>query len=679
MLHIHRAKDANFLNEYGILSRRLYPWKDVVSPPFGSLLGIIEPGVTSTKHNHHEGETFFIVKGHGLMKVDEESSEVSAGDVIYMPAFTYHTLTNLSETENLEYLAVWWEDMSLVTEAIEREEATKPEPAKRVLVTATPPTPNGNLHLGHLSGPYVGADIFKRYLQLRGVEAHYLSGADDHQSYVPLKARQTDRTPREVIDLFAGNIENTYRAAGIDMDLFVRPDTSKFHIERVTAFFKHLYDNGHIIAKEVPGLYCETCDLTLSEAHVRGLCPHCNSASDGNACEACCRPNDVADMIDAQCKKCGGTPTVKPVTRMYFPLSSQEAKLREYYETAHMSEHLRAVVLNMLADGLPDIAVSHISDWGIPVPVEGFENQTLYVWFEMAPGYLSATEELLDNLGNPHDWKSYWNNDQSTEIVQFFGIDNGYFHAVLFPATWLAFDPSIRLPQTFVTNEFYRLDGLKFSTSRNHAVWGDELLAKYSTDAVRFFLSYSRPETEQTNFTMESFLTTVQGELVDVWNPWLQKVGEKLQNDYSSVVPDAGVWTASHKDFFIRMQKLAAEAAEAYEAKSFSPQRATRVMCELVRAAISFGQAQDCLKGIAAAKDERRTGIALELTAVKILAQIAAPVMPEFSAFLREQLGETGELKWDTVPHPVPGGRKVGSFAPFFEPVVAPEKEEVGV
>ncbi|KEO82585.1 class I tRNA ligase family protein [Tumebacillus flagellatus] len=674
-MYILRAQDSTVTQEYGIQCRRLYPWKDVVQPPFGSLLGVVEPGETSSPHNHHEGETFFIVRGSGLMKVDDETAEVSAGDLIYMPAFTKHSLKNTSATEQLVFLTVWWEDMKLVAEALQHEELKQANRPTSVLVTATPPTPNGDLHLGHLSGPYVGADMYKRYLIMRGVKAFYLSGADDHQSYVPLKASQTGRTARETVDLFAGRIENTYRNADIDMDLFVRPDRSKFHIERVSAFFRSLYEAGHLIEKEVPSLYCESCDTHLSEAHVRGLCPHCNSASDGNACEQCCRPNDCVDLVDPVCKGCGGTPTERPLKRLYFPLKTQEANLRRWYETASMGEHLRSVCLNMLADGLPDIAVSHVSDWGIPVPVEGFEDQRIYVWFEMAPGYLSATEELMDRLGLSEDWKTFWS-EGSSEIVQFFGIDNGYYHAVLFPALWMAFDASIRLPQTFVTNEFYRLDELKFSTSRNHAVWGDQLLAEYSTDAVRFFLAYSRPETEQTNFTRQAFTSTVQAELVELWNGWLQSVGEKVRQEFGGIAPDAGAWSAAHKDFFLRLKKLAGEASEAFEAPTFSPQRASRVLCELVRAAISFGQAQNCLAGIQAAYDERRTGIALELTAVKVLAQIAAPIMPQFAAHLREQLGETEAPRWEDTPNLVPGGRRIGAFAPYFEPVVSPTKQE---
>lgn len=543
---------------------------------------------------------------------------------------------------------------------------------RKVLVTATPPTPNGDLHVGHLSGPYLGADIHTRYLRMRGIETYYLSGIDDHQSYVSFKAEQIGLTASETASRFGEMMMKTLQAARIEMDLFARPRGSPYHMKLVRAFFEKLYSEGRLIAKEVPSLYCETCDKYLFEAYVRGKCPHCRAESGGNACEECGRPNDCVDLIDARCNSCGGKPGVRTFTRLYFPLGQYEQQLRDYYKSAQMNPHLTALCDQMLADGLPDIAVSHLSNWGIPVPVADFDGQCIYVWFEMVPGYLAATQELNEVISSPGGWKNFWQ-AADVEIVQFFGFDNGYFHAVLFPALFFAYDPAIRAPRTFVMNEFYRLDGLKFSTSRNHAIWGSELLDQVPPDLVRFYLCYSCPETEQTNFTVSEFEDTVQRELIGRWQSWLYDLGTKVSTEYAGVTPAIGIWTDEQRRFYEKLKEFIVEAACAYEAKTFSPQRATRVLCELVRTARRFGKAEDHWRQVAGRREERRTAVALELAAAKILALLAAPIMPDFAARLWGDLGYATSLltgSWEETPTWVQARQKIGALDRTYFPDV---------
>lgn len=514
---------------------------------------------------------------------------------------------------------------------------------RKTLVMATPPTPNGDLHIGHLSGPYLRADIHTRYLKMRGIETYYFSGMDDHQSYVPLKAAQIGLSASQTADQFGDMMTKTLQAARIDTDLLVRPRKSPYHIKLVQKFFEKLYSEGRFVAKEVLSQYCENCEKYLFEAYIRGRCPHCDAESGGNACEECGHPNDCLDLSDARCNLCGEQPTVRPFTRLYFPLSQYEEQLRDYYKSVQMSPHLTILCDQMLDNGLPDIAVSHLSDWGIPVPVDGFEGQSIYVWFEMAPGYMAATQELNEQTGSLSSWKTWWQMEDR-EIVQFFGFDNGYFHAVLFPALFFAYDPAIRPPRTFLTNEFYRLDGLKFSTSRNHAIWGSELLKQVPPDIVRFYLSYSGPETEQTNFTLSDFKYVVKRELIDGWQSWLQDLGTKIAIEYAGIVPSIRIWTDEQRRFYEMLQAFIPEAASTYEVKTFSPQRTTRILCELVRTARRFGKAEDYWKHGNQRKEERRTAVALELAAAKILALLSAPIMPDFATQLWKCLGESSPL-----------------------------------
>ena len=208
---------------YGVPSQYLFPWAGVADTPFGSMWCVVPPGETIKPHRHHEGETYIVAQGRGEMIVDGERLEVGPGDAIYMDPFRTHALCNTAESGDLLFMAVWWEDMEHAAAQGEKIEGeARARPVKRVLITATPPTPNGDLHVGHLSGPYLGADIHRRYLEMRGIEVHYVSGADDHQSYVPLKAHRLGITPREVADRFAGEVEETLAMADIELDLFVR-------------------------------------------------------------------------------------------------------------------------------------------------------------------------------------------------------------------------------------------------------------------------------------------------------------------------------------------------------------------------------------------------------------------------------------------------------------------------
>ncbi|MEA2694470.1 MAG: methionyl-tRNA synthetase [Acidobacteriota bacterium] len=671
-MFIQRLDPEKQVDAYNTQCQVLYPWEGVVTPPFGAAWATVKPGESTKHHGHQEGETFFFVRGQGTMRIADETHEVRPGDVCFQPPFNQHILTNTSETEELLFLTVWWEDLKL-WQGKEEKATARPE---RTLVTAAPPTPNGDLHLGHLSGPYLAGDILTRYLRLRGVEARYAFGTDDNQSYVQFKGQQLGLGAAEAADNFAADIAATLKAAEIELDLFSRPNTSPTHVPLVQAFFKRLHDEGKLVEKVAPSPYCETCELYLFEAHIRGRCPHCRSVTGGNSCEDCGRPNDC-DLIDPVCTHCGGTPVERPFKRLYFPLSRYEKEIREFHLKVGMNPSLRSLCEQILDAGAPDVAVTHIADWGIPVPVAGYEEQTIYVWCEMAPRYLSYAHELnltLGGEGADADWSRFWKSPEAS-VVQCFGFDNGFFYGILVPALLLAFDPGIRLPEAFIMNEFYRLDGLKFSTSRRHAIWGREMVAEVPADVVRFYLAYSCPETEGTNFTREELAATVERELVGAWQPWLSRLGARMARDFGGDVPSTGDWLEDHRRFYGRVEELLAEAASGYEPRTFSPQQAVRAALELVRSARRFGRAEENWHRVPGRGEERRTGISLELLAVKALALIVAPIMPEFAARLWRELGYTtplADFRWEERPTWVPAGQRVSLGGTYFESV--PEK-----
>lgn len=539
------------------------------------------------------------------------------------------------------------------------------------LATAAPPTPNGDLHLGHIAGPYSGADILVRARRLRGGTALYLTGSDLHQSYVPTKARRDGVDPLGMAEGFADEIGRIFASAGFAIDATVRPQHSDLHHALVREFFTVLHEHGALRPRTEPALVCGDCGRYLFEAHVTGKCPHCGATCDGNSCENCALPNACTDLMDPVCNACGGTPLVRPVTRLVFPLGEYADRLRDFHRSARLSPQLEALCADMLDRGLPDIPVSHPTDWGIGMPVDGFTDQRVYVWAEMMPGYFAELAEALNAAGrDPREWRTVWN-DPSTDIVQFFGFDNGYFHAVLQPALLMAYDPSLRLPTTLVANEFYQLGGSKFSTSRRHAIWADDLLAVVPASVTRFVIAHDRPESDRTSFTWERLHELVDDELASNWQGWLGGLFTRIETLAAGRIPEMDRAERSQRCFLDLLGRMAEECLRAYSSEEFSPRRATRLLCELVRCARDFAAAQARIRSIAPA-----AALAVEAAAARTLAQLAHPVMPEFAAHLWSALGEQGTPRWDGVRPPA-AGLPVEARPCFFRPLPADIEEQV--
>jgi len=539
---------------------------------------------------------------------------------------------------------------------------------KKVLISSPPPTANGDLHVGHLSGPFLRADILTRYLKMRDVEVYNLCGTDEHQSYVAYRAEQLGLTPTETVDRFSDAIRRTMDAARIEVDVYLRPSQSTGHVRLTQGIFASLYAHGTFITKEDAALYCENCDQYLFEVYVCGGCPHCGNATCGNACEMCGKPNDCTDLINPVCNRCKSTPTTRPASRLYFPLSAYEQQLRGYYESVQMNSHLRTLCEQMIEDGLPDVAMSYPSNWGIPVPIAGFGDQRINVWFEVGAGLLAATHVLSKKLGMRDGWSQLWHSND-TEVVTFCGFDNGFYYAMLIPAIFMAYDSQIKLQKAFLINEFYRLDGLKFSTSRDHAIWGRQLLNRASADTVRFYLALTGPETEQTNFTMEEFEETVQRELIEGCQSWLSDLGNALVTEYEGIAPPPRLWTNEQHQFYERLEWFIAEAAAAYSPNTYSPRRAAAVVVELMHAAQRFGRGRRHQRKQAGFQ---QTTVALELAAAKTLALLAAPIMPDFATQLWRDLGNDTPIfqgAWEERPRWVRRGKRIGHLDRQYFPM----------
>jgi methionyl-tRNA synthetase len=534
---------------------------------------------------------------------------------------------------------------------------------RQYIITAAPPTPNGDLHLGHLAGPYSGADILTRACRLAGSGALFLTGSDLHQSYVPVKARREGADPLTMADSFADEIERIFASAGFTPDACVRPQHSARHTAIVREFFRRLHERGALRERTGPAAFCPGCKRYLFEAHLTGKCPHCGARCDGNSCENCARPNDCTDLIDPVCNACGAEPEARLVRRLVLPLSEYADRLRSFHAAATMSPQLETLCAQMLASPLPDIPVSHPTDWGITVPIEGFERQRIYVWAEMLPGYFAALAQALADNGDPDDWRARWN-APDTQVVQFFGFDNGYFHAILQPALLMAYDPAFKLPAALLTNEFYQLGASKFSTSRRHAIWASDLLAAAPASTVRFVLAHDRPEVERTSFGWDRFRGLSDGILAGTWQGWLTDLFARIETYCDSRIPDVTEGNRSQDAFLRLIARIAEDCLDAYRPDAFSPRRAARLLCELVSCARDFAAGQSRARDGATAA----AATAAEAAAARALAQLAYPLMPAFAESLWAAIGERGAIRWDGVRRPAPG-QPVDTGARFFQPL----------
>lgn len=525
-------------------------------------------------------------------------------------------------------------------------------------ITATPPTPNGGLHVGHLAGPYVAADVYRRYVRAAGRRAVLTTGQDDHQSYVQVRGLRAGRTSEEVADGNAELIEAAWRDIGADFDLSLRPRRDPDYAGLVQRFFQLLHERGELVERTLPLPFCRRCDRWLYEAYVAGRCPHCKASCGGNACEVCGRPNSCGDLIDPRCVLCDEPAELREQTRLFFPLARHERMLTDFWQRVTMPPHLRVLCEQLLADGLPEIAVSHPADWGVPVPVAGYADQRIYVWFEMAPGYLMEARRAAQRSGLGDETALM--GAGAGQFAQFFGFDNGYFHAVLFPALFAAYDPAIRLPDHFVVNEFYQLDGKKFSTSRRHAIWATDILAETDPDVLRFHLLADRPDGRQTSFSLPALAATRE-RLRTEWDGFLDRLTAAVERDADGAVPaerPAGPeWTVLAG----RLRRTLADLREAYELPGFDPRRVTALLAETVRLGVDYGHRTAHWAELSTRDPRYRAALVGQLVVAQALAAWAAPVLPAACARLAALLGCPGPLSVDEQPLvPPPAGRRIG-------------------
>lgn len=416
---------------------------------------------------------------------------------------------------------------------------------KRTLVTTALPYANGPVHIGHLAGVYVPADIYTRYLRLKGEEVIHIGGSDEHGVPITLKAKAEGITPQDVVDRYHSIIKKSFEEFGISFDIYSRT-SSDIHTKTASEFFRKLYDKGVFIEKTTEQYYDEEAKQFLADRYITGTCPHCkNERAYGDQCEACGTSLNATDLINPKSAISGSVPVLRETKHWYLPLDKYEDFLRKWILEDHKEwkSNVYGQCKSWLDMGLQPRAVSRDLDWGVPVPVEGAEGKVLYVWFDAPIGYISNTKELL-----PDSWERWWK-DPETKLVHFIGKDNIVFHCIVFPAMLKA-EGSFILPENVPANEFLNLEGDKISTSRNWAVWLHEYLVDFpgKQDVLRYVLTANAPETKDNDFTWRDFQARNNNELVAVLGNFVNRAMVLTHKYFGGKVPACGELTEYDKE-----------------------------------------------------------------------------------------------------------------------------------
>jgi methionyl-tRNA synthetase len=532
----------------------------------------------------------------------------------------------------------------------------------KYLVTSALPYANGKLHIGHLAGAYLPADIFVRYLRLKSADVIYVCGTDEHGAPISIKAEAEGVTPREIVDRYHASIKSSFEGFGISFDNFsgtARPPHAKLSQQ----FFTNLLEAGYITTKTIVQLYCENDRRFLADRYVEGVCPYCGAdGARGDQCDACGKLIDATKLVEPRCKICGSKPVIRETTHWFLNLPKFEPQLREWLKTkeTYWKDNVFRFIWSWLDEGLIERAITRDIDWGVPVPLPEAQGKVLYVWFDAPIGYISSTIEWAEKIGEPDRWKDYWF-DPATKMVHFIGKDNIPFHTIIWPALLLAQKEQYVMPWDVPANEFLNLEGQKVSTSRNWAVWADEFLEAFDGELLRYVLAANAPENKDCDFSWKDFQTRVNGELANILGNLANRVltfGKKQFGEAVAAIPGADSQATLEA-----VRKITFDIDEAFE--TYQVRKAVRLAMDIARIGNKwFDERQPWAKvktDRAHAEETIWTGCEI----LRLLSVVLSPIIPRSMLRLREQLGITEAPSWIDLQITVPCFQP-GPIEPLF-------------
>lgn len=522
---------------------------------------------------------------------------------------------------------------------------------EKILVTSALPYANGKIHLGHLSGAYLPADIYVRYKRLKGDDIIYICGSDEHGVPITITADKEGIKPQDVIDRYHNENKKAFEKFGMSFDIYSRT-SQPVHHETAQTFFKSYHKQGLLVEKKTMQFYDKKAKMFLPDRYVEGTCPKCGyEEARSDECEKCGALYDASELVNPKSKITGETPELKETSHWFFPLGKYQERLQKYIDEMNKTYVWKDNVLQYcygwFKDGLKDRAVTRDLDWGIKVPLENAEGKVLYVWFEAVLGYVSATKELFKQKNNPEGWRDYWQNE-NTKYIAFIGKDNIVFHTIIFPAMLMAWNDGNNdkyiLPQNVPANEFLNFEGKKFSKSRGWGIDVDEFLELFPADNLRYTLASNLPENKDTDFYWKEFQMKTNGELADIFGNFVNRTFIFAHKHFGGKVPKRGellpIDSEMLANIFSYPEKIGS-LLEKYKVKD-----AVFEMMNLARAGNKYFNDTEPWTVLKNDKERCGTIINICLQTIYTLAEIFSPVLPDTSRKIFNMLNTT-ESVWD--------------------------------
>lgn len=539
--------------------------------------------------------------------------------------------------------------------------------SEKILVTAALPYANGPIHLGHLAGAYIPADVYVRYQRLKGSNVIFICGSDEHGVPITIRADRENTTPQAVVNRFHALMQESFRRLGVAFDNYSRTSLPLHH--RITQeFFLVLNAKGYVREQSVEQLFCRPCGRFLPDRYIEGECPHCHShEARGDQCESCGRWLEPEQIIGPRCKICGATPEMRQTKHWYFQLSEFQKKLEEWQASKRdWKNNVREFCAGWFKEGLTDRPITRDIDWGIPVPLPGAEGKVLYVWFDAPIGYISSTVEWAQKLNQPERWREYWF-DPTTRMIHFIGKDNIVFHAIVWPAMLMAHGEYI-IPDNVPANEFLTIEGEKLSTSRNWAIWADDYLEVFPPDPLRYYLAANAPENKDADFTWKDFQIRNNSELADILGNLVNRSLSFIEKHFEAKVPPAGDLAEADKAVLAAISEAAARIGKSLD--EFQVRRGIGELMDLARMGNKY--INDAAPWTSIKTDRSRCATTLNITVhlEAALAVLMEPFLPFSAAKLWKMInlpGSVRDQRWNEVADlRLPDGHPLGAREILF-------------
>jgi len=551
--------------------------------------------------------------------------------------------------------------------------------AETIFVGVAWPYANGPLHLGHIAGAYLPADIFARYHRLKGNKVLMVSGSDQHGTPITLRAEEEKKSPQDIVSKYHKEFLDCWQRFGISWDLFTNTGTPN-HAQTAHDIFLRLLKEGYIYKDSAPHAYCPECQRFLPDRYVEGTCPYCHfPQARGDQCDECGRTMNPNDLLDLRCRLCSASPRFEVSEHFFLRLSAFEDRLKSWVkEQTHWRQNVLNFTLGFLEGGLKDRAITRDIDWGVTVPQPGFENKRIYVWFEAVIGYLSASKEWAISHGDADAWKPFWSGDARS--YYFIGKDNIPFHTLIWPAMLMGYG-GLNLPYDVPANEFLTIEGKRLSTSRNWAVWLPDYLQRYDPDPLRYLLSVNMPETGDTDFSWREFLRRNNDELVATYGNLAHRVLTFAYRNFDGAVPAHGELDSQDQGLLAKAQATLEDVDKLLYWCHFK--EGIKAAMALAQEANRYLDDKAPWKAVKENKQASATAIYIALSVLAALKTVLYPFLPFSSERLHKFLGFDGSIEttgWQA-QSPVPG-QKLLAPEPLFhkldDSIVAEETSRLG-